>query len=221
MLRALCESGNEKCRYLAISLVTHQADSEHEKKYAGNFMSAVLDGDFPKALKMADSFNWLALIDFVRKHPEEVLAPGPQDTFEHLIDYLGWIYEGSKDLVSQGITPGSNQHQALSFHLRSMRDMTATFLKAAQPHFSHLVQYYVEDDEGVVLDHFERTYYYLDGQLINEKNGLDTEERIFTKLALNKSRLRFETREIEPKHYLALGAPPNNLQEMEAKLARL
>lgn len=221
MLQALSTSGNDKCGRLAMSLINGQADLENERKYTGDFMSAVLDGDFPKALKMADPFNWIALIDFVRKHPEEVLKEGEPDTMGHLLDYLGWIYEGSKDLIAQGIQPGSREHQAMSFQLRTLRDMTATFLKAAQPKFSHLVQYYVDDEQGIVLDHFQRTYYYLDGQLIGDKNGLETVDRIFTKLALKKNRLRFEMREIDAQVYLALGAPPADLKAMENKLSQL
>jgi hypothetical protein len=61
MLTALLRSRNKMCVAIAERVLADLSVLEHEKKYTGHFMTAVLDDDFPEAVRNADQLNVVAL----------------------------------------------------------------------------------------------------------------------------------------------------------------
>ncbi len=62
MLKRLQYSMNSNCAETAKKILTGQSTVEHELKYCGGFMEAVLNGDYETALQRADAFNQIALL---------------------------------------------------------------------------------------------------------------------------------------------------------------
>ncbi len=62
MLKRLQYSTNSNCSETAKRILTGESTIEHELKYCGGFMEAVLNGDYQTALQRADAFNQIALL---------------------------------------------------------------------------------------------------------------------------------------------------------------
>ena len=64
MLLAISHSDNEICADKAKAILNGETTIEHELKYSGSFMTAVMKGDFKRAMECADMSNRIALSQY-------------------------------------------------------------------------------------------------------------------------------------------------------------
>lgn len=74
MLKALAASGNMIVQIIAKGIISGESTIEHERKYTGSFMSAVLDGNFEEAVRNADNINLNAFYKYMATEGEASVA---------------------------------------------------------------------------------------------------------------------------------------------------
>lgn len=78
MLQALSKSRNENVARIAQNIISGKTTIEEEKKYCGDFLLSVFEGDYKDAFRRADNFNKHAFLIFL-------IEKGDQEKIDFLI----------------------------------------------------------------------------------------------------------------------------------------